>query len=79
MMSEYIRYSVYDLPSITEQMLHFIPDPILEEEIFTPYNMDPDCSTIGRLLYEYGERFILSARLWRIASTQSRYGTTSGC
>ena len=36
-------------------------DPILEEEIFTPYNLDPDCSTIGRLLYDYGEKFILSA------------------
>lgn len=55
------------------------PTIILEEEIFTAGNLDPDCSTIGRLLYEYGERFILSARLWRIASTQSRYGTTSGC
>lgn len=25
------------------------------------YSDDPDCDTIGRLLYEYGEKFILSA------------------
>ena len=42
-------------------MLHFMPDPILEEEIFTAGNLDPDCSTIGRLLYDYGEKFILAA------------------
>ncbi len=35
-------------------MLHFIPDVILEDEIFIPRNMDPDYDTIGRLLYEYG-------------------------
>ena len=39
----------------------FRPNTILEEEIFTPRNLDLDCSTIGRLLYEYGEKFILSA------------------
>lgn len=42
-------------------MLHFIPDVILEDEIFIPRNMDPDCDTIGRLLYEYGEKFVLTA------------------
>ena len=42
-------------------MLNIIPDPILEDEIFTPRNLDPDCDTIGRLLYDYGEKFILSA------------------
>ena len=42
-------------------MLDIFPDPILEEEIFTAGNLDPDCSTIGRLLYDYGEKFILAA------------------
>lgn len=42
-------------------MLHFIPDVILEEEIFVPRNLDPNCNTIGDLLYDYGEKFILSA------------------
>ena len=42
-------------------MLDMFPDPILEEEIFTTGNLDPDCDTIGQLLYEYGEKFILSA------------------
>ena len=42
-------------------MLHFVPDIILEEEIFVPRNIGLDCDTIGRLLYEYGEKFILSA------------------
>ena len=37
------------------------PESILEDEIFTTHNLDPDCDTIGRLLYEYGEKFILSA------------------
>lgn len=41
-------------------MLNRLPAPILEEEIFTPHNLDPDCDTIGRLLYDYGEKFILS-------------------
>lgn len=36
----------------------FIPDPILEEEIFTPRNLDRDCDHIGQLLFEYGEKFI---------------------
>ena len=39
----------------------FPPYIILDDEIFTPRNLDPDCDTIGRLLYEYGEKFILSA------------------
>lgn len=34
---------------------------ILEDEIFIPRNLDPDCDTIGRLLYDYGEKFILLA------------------
>ena len=39
----------------------FQPTIILEEEIFTAGILDPDCSTIGRLLYDYDEKFILSA------------------
>ena len=39
----------------------FLPNSILEEEIFIPRNLDSDCDTIGRLLYDYGEKFILSA------------------
>lgn len=42
-------------------MLDIFPDPIFEDEIFIPRNLDPDCDTIGQLLYEYGEKFILSA------------------
>ena len=42
-------------------MILFPPHNILEEEIFISRNLDPDCDTIGRLLYEYGEKFILSA------------------
>ena len=42
-------------------MLHFIPDVILEEEVFSSRNLGPDCSTIGDLLYDYGEKFILAA------------------
>ena len=34
---------------------------ILEDEIFIPRNLDPDCDSIGCLLYDYGEKFILSA------------------
>lgn len=37
------------------------PNNILEEEIFTPRNLDPDCDAIGRLLDSFGEKFILSA------------------
>ena len=37
------------------------PDVIFEEEVFSSRNLGPDCSTIGRLLYDYGEKFILSA------------------
>lgn len=44
-----------------EQMLHFIPYVSLEEDVFALNNLDPDCKTIGRLLYDYGEKFILSA------------------
>ena len=36
-------------------MLDNLPDPIFEEEIFPACNLDSDCDTIGRLLYEYGE------------------------
>lgn len=39
----------------------FLRNSILEEEIFTAGNLDPDCNTIGCLLYDYGEKFILSA------------------
>lgn len=28
---------------------------------FVPRNIGPDCDTIGHLLYDYGEKFILSA------------------
>ena len=37
------------------------PDVILEEEVFSSRNLGPDCSTIGDLLYDYGEKFILAA------------------
>ena len=46
---------------IIEQVSIFPSNSILEDEIFIPRNLDPDCSTIGRLLYEYGEKLILSA------------------
>lgn len=39
----------------------FIPDTILEEEVFMPKNLDWECDRIGQLLYEYGEKFIESA------------------
>lgn len=42
-------------------MLNRQLDPILEEEIFPARNPDPDCDTLSRLLYEYSEKFILSA------------------
>ena len=42
-------------------MLNRQLDPILEEEIFPARNLDPDCDTLSRLLYEYSEKFILSA------------------
>lgn len=42
-------------------MLDVFLDPIIEKEFFTAGNLDPDCSTIGRLLCDYGEKFILSA------------------
>ena len=42
-------------------MILFTPNNNLEEEIFTPRNLDPDCDTIGRLLDSFGEKFILSA------------------
>ncbi len=42
-------------------MKYFAPDVILEEGIFVPRNIGPDCDTIGHLLYDYGEKFILSA------------------
>ena len=42
-------------------MCLFKPNNILEEEIFTPHNLSPDCDIIGGLLYRFGEKFILSA------------------
>lgn len=39
----------------------FIPNNILEEEIFTPRNLGPDCDIIGGLLERFAEKFILSA------------------
>lgn len=39
----------------------FPPNNILEEEIFTPRNLGPDCDIIGGLLERFGEKFILSA------------------
>lgn len=42
-------------------MLHSIPDVILEEEIFVPRNIGLDCDTIGRLLYDYCENYIMPA------------------
>lgn len=39
----------------------FPPNNILEEEIFTPRNLGPDCDLIGGLLERFGEKFILSA------------------
>lgn len=42
-------------------MLDMLPDPILEKEIFPIRNLDRDCDTIGRLLFDYSEKSILSA------------------
>lgn len=39
----------------------FPPNNILEEEIFTPRNLGPDCDIIGGLLERFGNKFILSA------------------
>ena len=39
----------------------FPPNSILEEEIFTPRNLGPDCDIIGGLLYRFSDKFILSA------------------
>lgn len=39
----------------------FPPNNILEEEIFVPRNLGPDCDAIGQLLFRFGEKFILSA------------------
>lgn len=39
----------------------FTPNSILEEEIFTPRNLGPDCDIIGGLLERFAEKFILSA------------------
>lgn len=46
------------MPSKSKQMHLFTPDPILEEDVFIPRNRDWECETIGRLLFEYGEKFI---------------------
>jgi hypothetical protein len=42
-------------------MHHFVPDPILEEDVFLPGNLDWECETIGQLLFAYGEKFIEQA------------------
>ena len=39
----------------------FPPNTILEEEVFTPRNLGPDCDIIGGQLYKFGDKFILSA------------------
>ena len=39
----------------------FPPNNILEEDIFSPHNLGPDCDIIGGLLYRFGDMFILSA------------------
>ena len=39
----------------------FPPNNILEEDIFTPHNLGPDCDLIGGLLERFGKKFILSA------------------
>lgn len=39
----------------------FPPNNILEEEIFMPRNLGPDCDIIGGLLERFGEKFVLSA------------------
>lgn len=43
------------------EMSFFPPNNILEEEIVTRRNLDPDCEAIGHLLERFGEKFILSA------------------
>ena len=42
-------------------MNHIPPNNILEEEIFTPHNLSPDCDIIGGLLYRFGDKLILAA------------------
>lgn len=39
-------------------MHNFIPDTILEDEIFIPRNINWECDHIGQMLFEYGEKFI---------------------
>ena len=39
----------------------FPPNNILEEEIFSPRNLNADCDTIGDLLYDYAAKFIFPA------------------
>lgn len=46
------------LSSKPEQIHLFTTDPILEEDVFIPRNLDGECETIGQLLFEYGEKFI---------------------
>lgn len=48
----------HSLSSKPEQMHLFTPDPIMEEDVFIPGNLDWECETIGQLLFAYGERFI---------------------
>ena len=37
---------------------HFTPNAVLEEEILVSRSLDWECDRIGRLLFEYGEKFI---------------------
>ena len=41
--------------------MRLFPQNNILKEIFAPHNLGPDCNTIGRLLYDYGEKFILAA------------------
>lgn len=39
-------------------MHHFMPDTILEDEIFIPRNINWECDHIGQMLFDYCEKFI---------------------
>lgn len=39
-------------------MHNFIPDTILEDEIFIPRNINWECDHIGQMLFDYCEKFI---------------------
>lgn len=58
-------------------MLHFVLDIILEEGIIVPRNIGLDCDTIGRLLYDYCEKFIMPAL--EDGEYAIAVGTTFGC